>query len=106
MQIMINNLLDNAIKYSPKESTIGFRLMKQSHSIGLHVTDEGPGIPDTEKKKIFGRFYRIGNEAIRKTKGTGLGLYLCKKIAADHHAEISVTNNDPTGCDFAIYFKV
>jgi K+-sensing histidine kinase KdpD len=106
LQIMINNLLDNALKYSPKESTIGFRLRKQSHAIHLHVTDEGPGIPDDEKKKIFRRFYRIGNEAIRKTKGTGLGLYLCKRIAADHNAEILVKDNEGPGCDFVIHFKI
>ena len=54
---------------------------------------KGPGIADDEKKKIFTKFYRIGNEATRKTQGTGLGLYLCSKIARDHNADISVTNN-------------
>jgi two-component system sensor histidine kinase CiaH len=106
LQIMINNLLENAIKYSPKESTISFTLSKQPHSIVLNVMDEGPGIPDKEKKKIFDRFYRIGNESVRKTKGTGLGLYLCKKIATDHNAIIQVTNNNENGSNFSIHFKV
>lgn len=106
LQIMINNLLENAIKYSPKESTISFKLRKQTHAVVLNIIDEGPGIPDLEKKKIFDRFYRIGNESVRKTKGTGLGLYLCKKIAADHDATILVTNNIGNGSNFSIHFKL
>ena len=67
---------------------------------------KGPGIPDEEKKKIFERFYRIGNEATRKTQGTGLGLYLCKRSPADHNADISVTNNIPSRQYFysSVYF--
>jgi two-component system sensor histidine kinase CiaH len=106
LQIMINNLLDNAIKYAPAPSVIDCTLQKNGKSIYLKVSDEGPGIADEEKKKIFGRFYRIGNEQVRKTKGTGLGLYLCKKIAADHHAGIYVTNNYPAGSIFTVHFYV
>jgi two-component system sensor histidine kinase CiaH len=105
LQIMINNLLENAIKYSPKQSTITFILSKRAYSIVLDVIDEGPGIPVDERKKIFDRFYRVGNESVRKTKGTGLGLYLCKKIAGDHHAIIQVVNNPTGGSDFSIHFK-
>jgi len=105
LQILINNLLENAIKYSPKESSILAELRKENSSIQLVVTDEGPGIPDDEKKKIFSKFYRIGSEATRKTQGTGLGLYLCSKIARDHNADISVTNNIPHGCKFTVIFK-
>ena len=82
LQMLINNLLENAIKYSPKESPVSAVLKKENSFIQLAITDEGPGIPDDEKKKIFSKFYRIGNEATRKTQGTGLGLYLCSKIAA------------------------
>ena len=106
LQIMINNLIENAIKYSPKESTISFKLAGQPHSIILNVIDEGLGIPEKERKKIFDRFYRIGNESVRKTKGTGLGLYLCKKIAADHNATIQVAANAGVGSNFSILFKV
>jgi len=106
LQIMINNLLDNAIKYAIPSSAIDCTLQKSGKSIFLKVADEGPGIADEEKKKIFDRFYRIGNEQVRRTKGTGLGLYLCKKIAADHHAGISVTNNYPAGSIFTVHFNV
>jgi two-component system sensor histidine kinase CiaH len=106
LQIMINNLLENAVKYSPKQSRIDFRLAKHAASIDLSVIDQGPGIPEPEKKKIFERFYRMGNESVRKTKGTGLGLYLCRKIAEDHNATISVSNNPDGGSNFTIHFKV
>jgi two-component system, OmpR family, sensor histidine kinase CiaH len=106
LQILVNNLLENAVKYSPKETHIAVSLSKSNKIALLKITDEGPGIPDAEKKKIFERFYRIGNEQVRKTKGTGLGLYLCKKIAADHNADISVTNNHPAGSIFTVYFRL
>ncbi|MBZ4188753.1 GHKL domain-containing protein [Niabella sp. 3A5MI-3] len=104
LQILVNNLIENAIKYSPKEGMITIRLNKQPQSVVVSVTDEGPGIPDEEKKKIFTKFYRIGNEATRKKQGTGLGLYLCDKIAKDHNADISVTNHEPNGSTFAVKF--
>ena len=88
LQLLFNNLLENAIKYSPKESPIHTILSKKEGMIEVHIIDEGPGIADEEKSKIFSKFYRIGNEATRKTQGTGLGLYLCSKIARDHNADI------------------
>lgn len=106
LQMMINNLLENAVKYSPKETPVSAYLKKESETIKLSVIDEGPGIADEEKKNIFSKFYRIGNEATRKTQGTGLGLYLCSKIARDHNADISVTNNTPSGSNFAVTFKI
>lgn len=104
LKIMINNLLENAVKYSPREKPIICRLQKTNAGVQLNIIDEGSGIADAEKKKIFEKFYRIGNEATRKTQGTGLGLYLCRKIAADHNADITVTNNTPGGSNFAITF--
>ena len=106
LQILINNLLENAIKYSPKESPIAAILKKNDSVLELEISDEGPGIPDEEKKKIFSKFYRIGSEATRKAKGTGLGLYLCSKIASDHNADISVTNNIPHGSTFVVRFFI
>jgi K+-sensing histidine kinase KdpD len=104
LQMLINNFLENAIKYSPKETSIKASLQKIKSVITLSVIDEGPGIADNEKKKIFTKFYRIGDENTRKTQGTGLGLYLCKKIAKDHNADIVVTNNIPHGTNFTVIF--
>lgn len=104
LQLLINNLLENAIKYTPKEKPIICLLNDTAGRIELHVIDEGPGIPDEEKKNVFKKFYRIGDEATRQTRGTGLGLYLCKKIAEDHNADISVTDHLPHGSNFVVSF--
>lgn len=106
LQILINNLLENAIKYSSREQPVSAVLKRYRSGIELQIVDEGPGIPDEEKKKIFSRFYRIGNETTRKKQGTGLGLYLCSIIAKAHNADISVTNNEPRGSNFAVVFRV
>ncbi|HWR33291.1 MAG TPA: ATP-binding protein, partial [Chitinophagaceae bacterium] len=105
LQMMINNLLENAIKYSPKESSVSTVLKKYRSVVEMQIIDEGKGIPDEEKKKIFSKFYRIGNETTRKTQGTGLGLYLCRKICKDHNADISVTDNLPRGSIFTVVFR-
>src|SRR5260221_2064786 len=102
LQMLINNLLENAIKYSPKETPVKASLQKMKSVIILTIIAEGPGIADDEKKKIFTKFYRIGDENTRKTQGTGLGLYLCRKIATNHNADIVVTNNIPHGSTFTV----
>jgi len=104
LQILVNNLIENAIKYSPKDGLIECRLQKKNRTILLQITDEGSGIPDDEKKRVFEKFYRIGNETTRTTKGTGLGLYLCKKIVEDHHGHIKVADNLPRGSNFMVSF--
>jgi len=106
LQILVNNLIENAVKYSPREAAIECSLHKKNRTVLLQVIDEGPGIPDNEKKKVFEKFYRIGNESTRTTKGTGLGLYLVKKIAHDHRGHIRVTNNLNRGCNFMVSFTV
>ncbi len=105
LKILINNLIENAVKYSGKNSTIFVSLKDQGKKAILSVSDNGIGIPDSEKQRIFDKFYRIGNEETRKSTGTGLGLYLCKKIAADHNADIEVTNNLGSGTTFSVKFQ-
>jgi two-component system, OmpR family, sensor histidine kinase CiaH len=104
LQIMINNLLENAVKYSPKHSAITFAVKKTGQHIHMQVKDEGMGVPEEEKEKIFRRFYRVGNEKTRSTKGTGLGLFLCRKIASDHNGSIHVSDNSPAGSIFTVTF--
>ncbi len=104
LEMLMTNLVDNALKYSPRESPIIITLESRKGDINFSVADEGPGIPHEEKNRIFEKFYRVGNEETRTAKGTGLGLYLCKKIAQDHNAEIRVHNNGK-GAVFTVTFK-
>lgn len=104
LQMLVSNLVENAIKYSPKEGAITIQLKKDKGHILLIVKDQGAGIPDEEKKKVFNKFYRTGQEKTRSTQGTGLGLYLCRKIAQDHKATIKVTDNSPVGSIFTVTF--
>ncbi len=102
LKLLISNLLENANKYSPREKPIALNLVQSNNTISLEVSDEGEGIPDAEKKRVFQKFYRIGSEQTRKTQGTGLGLYLCKKIAADHNGTIQLRDNKPQGSKFTV----
>jgi K+-sensing histidine kinase KdpD len=106
LQMAVNNLVDNANKYSPKETLLTVLLSEEHDHILLQVKDEGKGIPDEEKKKVFTKFYRIGNTATRAAKGTGLGLYLTDRILHRHNANISVTDNIPAGSIFTISLPV
>ncbi|RFM25917.1 sensor histidine kinase [Deminuibacter soli] len=102
LQMLVNNLVENALKYSPKEGKVTVVLKQKHQHAVLCVMDEGAGIPDAEKKRVFEKFYRIGSENTRKTKGTGLGLYLSKKIVNDHNGQIAVTDHLPNGSNFTV----
>ena len=100
--MLLNNLLDNALKYSDKETDVKVELKKINGKVVLKIIDKGEGIADEEKKRIFQKFYRVGSETTRKTKGTGLGLYLCKRIVHDHKGTITVHDNVPKGSIFIV----
>lgn len=100
------NLLENAVKYSPDNQQIDVRLEQQNGSIRFEVADQGIGIPDKEKPQIFEKFYRVGSEETRKTKGTGLGLYIVEQIVKAHHGEIEVLDNEPQGTVFRIELPI
>ncbi len=102
LQIMLSNLLENAIKYTPADKPVSIALRKDGYTATLRVVDLGAGIPDGEKKKIFNKFYRVGNEESRKAKGTGLGLYLVHKVVKQHKGQIVVKDNEPSGAIFEI----
>ena len=104
LKLLLSNLLENANKYSPKNKPIELRLTKKEKETFLMVIDEGSGIPEEEKKAVFEKFYRIGNEETRKTQGTGLGLYICQKIVKDHGGEIFIKDNQPSGSKFIVQF--
>lgn len=103
LQIALNNLIGNAIKYSKEE--IKIELHQEGNNIMVSIADKGSGIAKEEQEHIFKKFYRIGNEATRVAKGTGLGLYLVQKVTQAHKGRIEITNNQPQGTIFTLYLK-
>ena len=101
---VIINLIENAIKYSEASTTVSVSLTDDSNHVYLAVTDNGIGIADAEKKRVFGKFYRVGNEDTRRTKGTGLGLYIVKRFVEIYKGEISIEDNKPAGTVFKLSF--
>ena len=99
---LVMNLIENAIKYSPEHTTVLITLSEVADRVLLKVSDQGYGIEDSEKEKVFDKFYRIGNEDTRKTKGTGLGLYIVKRFVEIYKGKIEVRNNLPCGSIFTI----
>ncbi len=105
LQMLVNNLMENAHKYAAKETAVTITLNKILTKVELKIIDEGIGISNEEKSKVFNKFYRIGNENVRTTKGTGLGLYLCKRIVKSHNATLLLTDNTPQGSIFTATFS-
>jgi len=101
---MINNLVENAIKYSGPCEVVEVKLRRKEQSVHLMVADHGIGISDVEKPRIFEKFYRVGNEDTRNTKGTGLGLFIVKHVLDKHEATIKVRDNKPSGSVFEVVF--
>jgi signal transduction histidine kinase len=100
-----SNLIENAVKYSETNAPINIKAYRKKHQIFVEIADFGPGIVKSEREKIFNKFYRIGSEHIRKTKGTGLGLYIVKKVIEAHNGSISVKENQPNGAIFTATFN-
>jgi signal transduction histidine kinase len=100
---VIINLLENAIKYSDSVPEINIGLTSTNERCNIEISDLGIGIAPNERKKIFEKFYRIGNEDQRKTKGTGLGLYIVDQIVRAHNGTITVSSNQPKGTIFNIF---
>ncbi|MFM6954801.1 MAG: sensor histidine kinase [Sphingobacteriaceae bacterium] len=102
---LLINLIENAVKYSPACAEVEVSLDSKKEQVCMRVADHGTGIPDAEKNRIFEKFYRIGSENTRQTKGTGLGLYIVKKVLDIHQAGVQVLDNTPRGTIFEITFS-
>ncbi len=98
------NLIENAIKYSFDGIHIDIVLKIFHHKPLLEIKDQGCGITDAEKETIFHKFYRSGSEHTRKTKGTGIGLYIVKSICDLHGIHIKAMDHSPKGSVFQLQF--
>jgi len=101
---VVTNLIENAIKYSGPCEIVEVKLFSKEGRVFLQVADHGIGIADNEKSRIFDKFYRVGSEDTRNTKGTGLGLYIVKEVLEKHQASIKVKDNRPVGSIFEVVF--
>jgi signal transduction histidine kinase len=101
---VVTNLVENAIKYSKPCEAVEVKLFQKEGRVHLQVADHGIGINDEEKSRIFDKFYRVGSEDTRNTKGTGLGLYIVKQVLDKHEASIRVKDNRPEGSIFEVVF--
>ncbi|MFM2200854.1 MAG: hypothetical protein RL040_54 [Bacteroidota bacterium] len=104
LSVLIGNLIDNALKYGSNKP-IKVELKQSANHILLSVIDNGPGIPVGEEKRIFDKFYRVGNEETRSSKGTGLGLFIVDAVARMHDAEVAASNKSEGGAVFTVKFK-
>ncbi len=98
----INNLLENAIKYSPNNSLIKIKGFSKDKKLYIDIIDSGEGIKEEYLSKIFDRFYRIDNSRSKLTGGRGLGLTIAKSIITLHEGNISVSNNKNGGAKFTV----
>lgn len=98
-ETVVNNLIENAIKYAGNEGEIAVELTK-SEALTVRIKDNGSGIPQTERKDIFKKFYRVGNEETRTQKGSGLGLFIAQELSRLHKGQIKYYDNQPKGAVF------
>jgi signal transduction histidine kinase len=99
------NLIENAAKYSPAGSHITVRLEENKQEVVLTILDQGSGIDKKKRTLVFSKFYREENEMTRKSKGTGLGLYIVNFLVKKHNGQINLTENSPNGLIVSIHFK-
>lgn len=99
VQVLIN-LLDNAVKYTPSDSQITITAKRNGEMVCVSVADNGHGIPDEQKSRVFDMFYTGSNKIADSRRSIGLGLSLCKSIINAHGGEITVTDNTPHGAIF------
>lgn len=99
---VIDNIMNNAIKYSPDGGTITVHLSETHNNILLSITDQGLGIPKKDLQKVFDRFYRVDKARARKQGGTGLGLAITKEVIKAHGGNIWVESQEGRGSTFYI----
>ncbi len=100
--VALRNLVDNAIKYSPGEPTVWVDWRLVRNQVAIRVRDHGPGIPDSERKRIFRRFVRGSAAAATNAKGSGVGLAMVRHIVMAHGGEITVESSPGEGSVFTM----
>jgi signal transduction histidine kinase len=99
---LLDNLVSNAIKFTPRDGHVTVRLTAQGDMIRIEVSDTGIGIPDVERERLFERFFRAQSALERQIQGTGLGLYISKAIVDAHDGRIGVESEPGQGTTFVV----
>jgi two-component system sensor histidine kinase SenX3 len=98
----VHNLVANAIQYSPDNSRIGIGVSHADGIVEIAVTDQGVGIPEAERDRVFERFFRVDSARSRNTGGTGLGLAIVKHVVQNHGGDVRVWSHPGSGSTFTI----
>lgn len=108
VQAAVSNLIDNAVKYSGSDVRVTVETSRMDGKyVALRVTDHGPGIPKTELKRIFKRFYRVPGALAMRVKGTGLGLYIVRSVAKRHGGRAWAESEGPgRGATFVLQLPI
>lgn len=104
LESVVLNLVENALKYSPETEPVQVRARAAEKGWVLEVVDFGSGIAAKDKAQVFQKFYRSGNEETRKTKGTGLGLYIVQQLVSLQKGKVWVSDTQPRGATFTVSF--
>ena len=106
LQTLIDNLVSNAIKFSPEQGRLHIRLEQQGDQAVIEVADSGPGIPEEERRRVFDAFYQGSSSAIVHVRGTGLGLSIAREYAQAHEGYIEVIDSDGPGACLRVVLPI
>lgn len=106
IKIILGNLINNAIKYTKKGGAVDVMIEKKKNNLLIKIKDTGVGIPKQEKRFIFEKFYRSGNELLHQTQGVGLGLYIAKSFTESLNGKIGFESDSDSGSVFWFSFPI
>jgi len=106
MHLAVQNLLDNAIKYTPDGGKIVLKVFREKDDVVCTVQDSGVGIPDDQKDRVFSKFFRGDNVIRMQTQGTGLGLFISRSIIEKHKGSISFESQEGQGTSFTFRLPI
>jgi signal transduction histidine kinase len=105
IEIILNNLISNAVKYNRDNGTVTVKLTDSPDEVTMTVSDTGIGMSEEERERLFGEFVRIKNDKTRNILGSGLGLNIVKRIAALYDGRVSVESTPEVGSTFSVVLR-
>jgi len=106
MELVMQNIIENAIKYTPEYGTIRYKAKIEDNNLVVSVKDNGVGIPEKEQSKLFTKFFRAENVVRMQTEGSGLGLFIVKNIIERHGGKIIINSQEGKGAEIKISLPV